>query len=103
MLEEVRPLYARKHPARVDTIWVAPMTKAVAKWMKAAGRYDADAWESTIDLYTSWRAWCATHEKNLSPGGPARFCQIISRSLVAQRRKAARGWAGFRLKSGGAG
>jgi hypothetical protein len=100
MLEEVRPLYACKGPAHIDTIWLAPTTKAVAKWMKAAGRHDATAWESTVDLYTSWRAWCAKHEKNLSPGGPARFCQVISRSLVAQRRKAARGWRGFKLRGG---
>jgi hypothetical protein len=99
VLEETRPLYARKNPGRVDTTWQIPMAKAVDRWMRVAGRPDLNAWESTVDLYLSWRSWCAT-QQFVTPGSPARFCHIIKRQLVAQRLKRGRGWRGFRLKGG---
>lgn len=95
-MELSRPLYARKHPP-VVVAWRIPMTRAVQKWMKLSGRLKADHWESTVDLYSSWRDWCRT-QKNMSPEGPARFAEVIGRTLVRQRTRQHRGFRGYQLR-----
>jgi hypothetical protein len=96
VLEELtRPLYARRYSRRLDTSWEAPMAKAVAKWMRESGRRDASAFETTISLYLSWRAWCSAQD--MQPGSPPRFCKIVGRVLKHERHKVGRSFAGFKL------
>jgi hypothetical protein len=80
-----------------------PSPKAVQKWMRTAGRLDADAFEASRDLYRSWYAWC--EQTRISrPFGPQMFHRALRGILVQRRsRHVGRGFAGFRLKSGGGG
>jgi hypothetical protein len=72
------------------------------RWMRIAGTRSASGWEPTLALYRDYSRFCeATGER--CDGGVQQFSKKLRRYLVARRTKRARGWAGFRLKSGGGG
>jgi phage/plasmid-associated DNA primase len=86
------------HPADA---WMAPMAKAVAKWMREHTR-DKNAWEPTENLYEVWEAWCR-RTGECAPQGLQRFGQVLERTLVKQRKKVGRGYRGLRLNTTGGG
>jgi hypothetical protein len=70
------------------------------KWMRCAGKHDSSAWAPTLDLYDSFRRFCAaTGTPDL--GGIQAFSKKLARNLVPHRKKLARGWRGFRLHQQG--
>ncbi len=101
MLEETISPTAKRRVYRSDSeAALGPTTKTLRRWMKESGRRDADAWASTTDLYASWMAWCELTRES-RPFGPPLFGTTLARILVRQRKRIGRGFAGFRLKSGG--
>jgi hypothetical protein len=62
------------------------------EWLGSAGRWNADGWETTTDLFDSY---CAFHGE--PDGGIQEFSRQLHRYLVPLRRKRGRGWRGFSL------
>jgi putative DNA primase/helicase len=69
---------------------------AMAAWIEDKGFRDPNGWETTTDLFTSWKAW-ATHAGE-EAGTMKRFVSHMeARGLMPERRKYGRGFRGMKL------
>lgn len=70
---------------------------AISAWMDENCVRDANHWEKTSDLFTSWTLWADTTGEFI--GTQKRFIQNLeSRGLTYERTKSARGFRGVRLR-----
>jgi hypothetical protein len=76
------------------------MTDIFDKWLRSAGRRDSSAWAPTLDLWLSFRRFCAATGTPCL-GGIQDFSKNLERNLVRDRKKLARGWRGFALRQEG--
>jgi putative DNA primase/helicase len=68
----------------------------IAAWIEDAAARDPNAWESTTDLYASFRTWAEKAGEHT--GSLKRFGERLeSRGISFQRRKYGRGYLGLRL------
>lgn len=70
---------------------------ALALWMEECAEEDANAFETTSDLFTSWKAWAERTGEHV--GTRKSFsARLEERGLRWQRTKHARGFWGLRIK-----
>ncbi len=69
---------------------------AFAAWMDEIGTRDAEAWQTTKMLFTSWKNWADNAGEHA--GTMKRFTQNLeTRGLTPERKTHARGFRGFRI------
>jgi putative DNA primase/helicase len=71
---------------------------ALAAWIEEACDVDAQAWETSAELFASWKAWA--EQAGEFGGSTRRFAQAFeSRGFPARRTRTARGFEGLKLKA----
>lgn len=69
---------------------------AFSAWLEEKCQRDVKGWETSADLFASWKAWAELAGEN--PGSMKRFAQQIElNGAVPQRNMRARGFAGLQL------
>lgn len=70
---------------------------AIAAWMEDICERDVSAWESSRDLFASWKAWADKAGEH--PGTMKRFgAQLETRGLEPFRKNHARGFQGIKIR-----